>query len=133
MSATLNTPPGAVLQRNSEDEFFDSQMLAPQDRGVTFEVLYFRQLQLVTNKIHETENVDQIMLEVSQDICKLFNADRLTLYAVNDDRSAIISKIKTGLNSTQDLKLPVSAQSIAGYVAMAKHMVNIVDVYCAVV
>ena len=71
MSAILNASASAALPRNAEDEFFDSQMLAPQDRGVTFEVLYFRQLQLVTNKIHETENIDQIMLEVSQDICKL--------------------------------------------------------------
>ena len=70
---------------------------------MTFEALYFRQLQLVTNRINETENVVQIMPEVSSDICKLFNADRLTLYAVNDDRTAIASKVKTGLNSTQDL------------------------------
>jgi type II secretory ATPase GspE/PulE/Tfp pilus assembly ATPase PilB-like protein len=119
----------AVMQRDPEDEFFDSQMLPPQERGVTFEALYFRQLQLVTNRIHETENIDQIMLEASQDICKLFNADRLTLYAVNEDRSSIISKVKTGLNTSRDLKLPVSAQSIAGYVAMARQMVNIADVY----
>ena len=119
----------AVMQRDPEDEFFDSQMLPPQERGVTFEALYFRQLQLVTNRIHETENIDQIMLEASQDICKLFNADRLTLYAVNEDRSSIISKVKTGLNTSRDLKLPISAQSIAGYVAMARQMVNIADVY----
>ncbi|MDI1338505.1 GspE/PulE family protein [Polaromonas sp.] len=119
----------AVVQRDHEDEFFDSQMLPPQERGVTFEALYFRQLQLVTNRIHETENIDQIMLEASQDICKLFNADRLTLYAVSEDRSSIISKVKTGLNTSRDLKLPISAQSIAGYVAMAKTMVNIADVY----
>ena len=119
----------ALLQRDPQDEFFDSQMLAPQDRGVTFGALFFRQLQLVTNRIHETENIDQIMLEASQDICKLFNADRLTLYAVNDDRSAIVSKVKTGLNTSRDLKLPISAQSIAGYVAMARQAVNIADVY----
>ena len=119
----------AVLQRDPEDEFFNSQMLPPQERGITFEALYFRQLQLVTNRIHETENLDQIMLDVSQDICKLFNADRLTLYAINEDRSAIISKVKTGLNTSRDLKLPISAQSVAGYVAMAKQMVNIIDVY----
>lgn len=119
----------AVVQRDHEDEFYDSQMLPPQERGVTFEALYFRQLQLVTTRIHETENIDQIMLEASQDICKLFNADRLTLYAVNDDRTSIISKVKTGLNTSRDLKLPISAQSIAGYVAMSKQMVNIADVY----
>jgi type II secretory ATPase GspE/PulE/Tfp pilus assembly ATPase PilB-like protein len=119
----------AVLQRDPQDEFFDSQMLPPQERGVTFEALYFRQLQLVTNRIHETENIDQIMLEASQDICKLFNADRLTLYAVNEDRTSIVSKVKTGLNTSRDLKLPISAQSIAGYVAMSHQMVNIADVY----
>jgi len=120
----------AVLRPERDSQaFFDSQQLPPEKRGVTFEALFFRQLQLVTTKIHETENVDQIMLEVSQDICKLFNADRLTLYAVNEDRTAIVSKVKTGLNAAKDLKLPISGQSIAGYVAFSKQMVNIADVY----
>lgn len=126
MSAVLK-PAGA--ERNSEQEFFDSQMLPPEKRGVTFEVLFYRQLQQVSTRIHETENIDQIMLESSQDICKLFNADRLTLYAVSEDRTAIVSKFKTGLNTAKDLKLPISAQSIAGYVAMSKQLVNIADVY----
>jgi signal transduction protein with GAF and PtsI domain len=69
------------------------------------------------------------MLEVSQDICKLLNADRLTLYAVNEDRTAIVSKVKTGLNSSRDLKLPITPQSIAGYVAFSKQPVNLADVY----
>jgi adenylate cyclase len=60
-----------------------------------------------------------------QDICKLLNADRLTVYAVNDDRTAIISKVKTGLNSSRDLKLPITPQSIAGYVAFSKQPVNL--------
>ena len=118
-----------VSTQTPEDEFYNSQMLAPQERGITFEALFFRQLQQVTNKIHETDNVDQIMLDVSHDICRLFNADRLTLYATNEDRSAIVSKVKTGLNSTQDLKLPIGTQSIAGYAAMARRLLNIKDVY----
>ena len=121
----------AVLKsmRDSEQAFFDSQMLPPEKRGMSFEVLFYRQLQQVSTRIHETENIDQIMLEASQDICKLFNADRLTLYAISDDRTSIISKVKTGLNTTSDLKLPISAQSIAGYAAFVKQMINIADVY----
>ncbi len=126
MSAVLKPPGG---EKDVEQAFFDSQMLPPEKRGVSFEALFFRQLQQVTTRIHETENVDQIMLEASQDICKLLNADRLTLYAVNDDHTAIVSKIKTGLNTSRDLKLPISAQSIAGYVAFSKGPVNIADVY----
>ncbi|MBI5279974.1 MAG: Flp pilus assembly complex ATPase component TadA [Burkholderiales bacterium] len=121
----------AVLKPTDRDSqaFFESQMLPPEKRGVTFEALFYKQLQQVTTKIHATENIDQIMLEASQDICKLFNADRLTLYAVSEDKTSIVSKVKTGLNTAKDLKLPISAQSIAGYVAHARQMVNIADVY----
>jgi type II secretory ATPase GspE/PulE/Tfp pilus assembly ATPase PilB-like protein len=112
-----------------EQAFFDSQKLPSQKRGMTFEALFYRQLHHVTARIHDTENVEQIMLEASQDICKLLNADRLTLYVVNEDRSAIVSKIKTGLNSSSDLKLPISPQSLAGYVAFSGKSLNLPDVY----
>ena len=109
--------------------FATLQNLPASQRDKTFEALFYRELQQVTTRIHETENLDEIMLEVSQDICQLFNADRLTLYAVNEDASAIISKVKTGLNSSRDLKLPISPQSIAGYVAFTRQSLNLFDVY----
>ncbi|MCM2253599.1 MAG: Flp pilus assembly complex ATPase component TadA [Ramlibacter sp.] len=119
----------AVPRRNTEQEFFDTQMLPPEKRGISFEVLFYRQLQQVSTRIHDTENVDQIMLEASQDICKLLNADRLTLYAVNEDGSAIVSKVKTGLNTSRELKLPINAQSLAGYAASSRQLLNVADVY----
>ncbi len=119
----------AGLERSPEQAFFESQKLPPEKRGITFEALFYRQLHHVTARIHDTENLDQIMLEASQEICKLLNADRLTLYAVNEDRTAIISKVKTGLNSSRDLKLPVSPQSLAGYVAFSRQQLNLADVY----
>ncbi|NJS35691.1 MAG: GAF domain-containing protein, partial [Brachymonas sp.] len=124
MNAVLKPAPTAA-----EKAFFDSQMLPAEKRGMTFEVLFYRQLQKVTTRIHETENIDQLMLEASDDICRLLNADRLTLYAASEDGTSIISKIKTGLNVAKDLKLPIGVQSIAGYVAMSKEPVNIADVY----
>jgi type II secretory ATPase GspE/PulE/Tfp pilus assembly ATPase PilB-like protein/GAF domain-containing protein len=96
---------------------------------ISIELQFSRDLQVVTNKIHATANVDEIMLEVSQSICELFNADRLTIYVLNDEKNAIVSKVKTGLNSFKDLKLPITEQSIAGYVAQARQLVNIKDVY----
>src|SRR5687768_11490298 len=88
-----------------------------------------KQLQAVTNKIHATSNIDEIMLEVSADVCALFNADRLTIYSIGEDKQSIVSKVKTGLNSFKDLKLPIAEHSIAGYVALTKKPVNIRDVY----
>ena len=94
------------------------------------EKLSFQQkLQTVTNKIHATTNIDEIILELSQDLCSLFNADRLTIYMLSEDKGSIISKVKTGLNSFKDIKLPINEQSIAGFVAVHKRVVNIRDVY----
>ena len=105
-----------------------SHHAAPQaDVGVR--LAFQKQLQAVTNKIHATSNIDEIMLEVSADICVLFNADRLTIYSVGEDKQAIVSKVKTGLNSFKDLKLPIAEHSIAGFVALSRKTVNIRDVY----
>ncbi len=105
-----------------------SHHAAPQ-ADVNVRLAFQKQLQLVTNKIHATSNIDEIMLEVSADICVLFNADRLTIYSIGEDKQSIISKVKTGLNSFKDLKLPIAEHSIAGYVALAKKTVNLRDVY----
>ena len=98
-------------------------------RSMTLDALFNRQLQQVSTRILEAQSVEQIMLDISHEICTLLNAERLTLYAVNEDRTAIISKIKTGLTSSRDLKLPISPQSIAGYVAFSKQGLNLPDVY----
>ncbi len=105
---------------------------APQDAALSdvgSRLAFFKNLQTVTNKIHATSNIDEIMLELSGDICNLFNADRLTIYSVGEDKASIVSKVKTGLNSFKDLKLPIADQSIAGHVALAKKVVTIRDVY----
>jgi type II secretory ATPase GspE/PulE/Tfp pilus assembly ATPase PilB-like protein len=86
-------------------------------------------LQVVTNKIHATKNIDEIILELSQELCNLFNADRLTIYLASEDKGSIVSKVKTGLNSFKDIKLPINEQSIAGFVAANKRVINIRDVY----
>src|SRR6266566_3917468 len=102
---------------------------ATTQTDVAARLAFQKQLQAVTNKIHATNNIDEIMLEVSADICALFNADRLTIYSVGEDRQAIVSKVKTGLNSFKDLKLPIAEHSIAGYVGLSKKMLNLKDVY----
>src|SRR5690349_24849108 len=104
-----------------------SQAAAQSD--VAARLAFQKQLQAVTNKIHATNNIDEIMLEVSADVCALFHADRLTIYSVSEDKQAIVSKVKTGLNSFKDLKLPIAEHSIAGYVALAKKTINIRDCY----
>jgi type II secretory ATPase GspE/PulE/Tfp pilus assembly ATPase PilB-like protein len=98
-------------------------------RELNLKLLFSKNLQHVANRIHATQNVDEIILEVSADICRVFNSDRLTIYVVSEDGQSIVSKVKTGLNSFRDLKLSISPTSIAGYVAQARRVVNVADVY----
>src|SRR3989338_3720025 len=98
---------------------------------ISLKLEFTKSLNHVINKIHATSNIDEIMLDVSKDICTLFNADRLTIYVVGEDNASLISKVKTGLNSFKDLKLPIAEQSVAGYAVMHKKLLNIKDVYDA--
>ncbi|TFW16076.1 GspE/PulE family protein [Massilia arenosa] len=90
---------------------------------------FFKKLQTVTTKIHATSNLDEIMLDLGMEFCDLFNCDRFTLYAVTPEKDHIVSKVKTGLTSFRDLKLPINATSIAGWVAATRMTANIADVY----
>jgi type II secretory ATPase GspE/PulE/Tfp pilus assembly ATPase PilB-like protein len=97
--------------------------------NIADKLTFQQKLQAVTNKIHSTSNIDEIMVELSQELCDLFEADRLTIYVTSEDKASIVSKVKTGLASFKDIKLPINEQSIAGYVALHKRVVNIRDVY----
>ncbi len=90
---------------------------------------FLRKLQEVTTRIHATGNLDEIMLDLGRDFCDLFSCDRFTLYAVTPERDHIVSKVKTGLSSFRDLRLPISASSIAGYAGHSLKTINIADVY----
>ena len=99
----------------------DHPPLRPED--------FFRRLQQFTTRIHATQNIDEIMTDLSKEICALFEADRMTIYAISDDKTSLVSKAKTGLASFKQLKLPISAQSVAGYAALSRKILNLRDVY----
>ena len=82
----------------------DSTQANPVDNGVRLN--FSRNLQAVTNRIRATGNLDEIMLEVSKDICSLFNADHLIIYSISEDRNFLVSKVRTGPNSFRELKIP---------------------------
>ncbi len=90
---------------------------------------FLKSLQDITNKIHATDNVQQIMIDLSDAIRDQFKAEHLTLYAVTESKLEIKTTVKTGLKSFKDFSLPIAGSSIAGYVALTKKLVNIRNVY----
>ncbi len=86
-------------------------------------------LKVVVKKILSTRKLDQLMIDLSPDICALFNCERFTLYTVNKDGDRLLSKIKSGMEARKDIVLPLDNQSIAGWVALNRRAVRLQDVY----
>ena len=86
-------------------------------------------LKAFADRAANTATLDELMGELSKDICELFQADRLTVYTITDDKGSLISRVKTGLSSFKDLKLPITETSIAGYCAYHKIVFKVDDVY----
>ncbi|MDO8790074.1 MAG: GAF domain-containing protein [Sulfuritalea sp.] len=99
----------------------DQQQLAAMQVRLDFA----KKLQALSNKVHATDNIAQIMIGLSPEICELFQCERLTLYVVNKERGALVSKVKMGIDSNKELVLPIDKQSIAGYVALTRSTVRI--------
>ncbi len=90
---------------------------------------FFKGLQAITTRIHATQETDEIIFELAPDICKLFGAERLTIYTVDESGQTMIARVKTGLDSVHRVELPLTENSIAGYVALTRHMLNLRNVY----
>lgn len=102
-------------------------MTTPSQKSLNF----LRDLQALTNRIHATSRLDELLTELSDDICAVFNAERLTLYVAGEDGRLLVSKLKTGLEGLKELRLPIDDRSIAGFVANHKQLLNLRDVYDA--
>jgi type II secretory ATPase GspE/PulE/Tfp pilus assembly ATPase PilB-like protein len=107
-----------------------SRSLATPSLGeITQQLTFSKKLQLLTNRVHSAANIDEIITELSREVTAVFEADRLTIYSLSEDNTSIVSKVKMGLNSFKDIKLPINESSLAGFCAYHKRYMNIRDVY----
>ena len=82
----------------------------------------------IINSIHSAKNVDEILIELKLSILELFNATLITIYTVDMSKNEIHSKLKSG-DAINEIRVPISSTSVAGYVAMSQKMVMIEDVH----
>ncbi|GAB2881965.1 ATPase, T2SS/T4P/T4SS family [Uliginosibacterium flavum] len=90
---------------------------------------FFKGLQSLNTRIHDTSNIDEIIFEVSAEVCALFGAERMTIYVVDESGNTLSSRVKTGLHVAKSIRLPISDKSIAGFCALHRRMLNIHNVY----
>lgn len=90
-----------------------------------------KHLQDITNQIHSAQNLKQILIDLKGNgILSLFSAHAVTIYVADRLKSEIYSMFLQG-SEIQEIRVPISNKSIAGYVANTGSAVNIADAYDA--
>jgi len=67
--------------------------------------------------IHEAQSFMEVLPEVEKELLEILRAERLTIYQRGRHDGEIVSKYKTG-SELSEIRLPLSTNSIAGYVAL---------------
>jgi len=91
-------------------------------------VAHAEQVKRIVNQIHAAKDLDQILLDLNKEILGVFDAEGLTLYAVDTDKKEIYSKVPL-IDSIEELRVPISELSLAGFTAKYLRPINIGDAY----
>ena len=84
-----------------------------------------KRLLAMTKRVASKFELDQLFESVMNDACTLLNADRATLFLLNDSKSELYSKIAKGADP---ITIP-SDKGICGHVASTGEVLNIRDAY----
>lgn len=88
---------------------------------------FYAKLTKIISLIHQAKSFTDAYPLVEKAMLALFNAQRLTVYQRNSSSKDIVSRFKTG-EDLKEIRVPITASSIAGYVALSKKPVVIRDV-----
>ncbi len=89
---------------------------------------YAEHVKRITSQIHAASDLDQILLDLHKDILGLFDAEDLTLFAFDAEKKEIFSKVPH-VDSVEEVRIPITEQSLAGFCAKYLRPVNIADAY----
>ncbi len=89
---------------------------------------YYKALNDIGNQIHSAKDINEILINLKDQILSLFDADRITIYVVDGKRKEIYSRFKAG-PTPEEIRVPISNTSIAGYTANNAQPTNIINAY----
>lgn len=92
------------------------------------EVEYRTKLQNICNKIYAASNIDEILVDLKDEITELFEAERLTVYVVDEKKRELVSRFKSG-DEISEIRIPISLNSTTGYSILKQKLINIKNVY----
>ena len=91
-------------------------------------IAYSESLKSITFQLHAAENIDDILINLKDHILSIFDAERITIYAVDHSKKEIYSKMKVG-DEVEEIRLPINRSSIAGYCGSTGKIISINNAY----
>lgn len=102
--------------------------IAQNLQGLQQEVAFAENVKRITDQILATSDLDHILLDLRTEILSLLDAEDLTIFAFDSDKKEIFSRVPH-LDSVEEIRLPITEQSLAGLCAKYLRPVNITNVY----
>ena len=76
------------------------------DSGMS-EAQYKAKIQAIGNRLNEANNLGEALINLKDEICELFRADRITVYVVDGVKRELVSRFKSG-NEVTEIRIPVA-------------------------
>ncbi|MEW6215308.1 MAG: GAF domain-containing protein [Nitrospirota bacterium] len=80
------------------------------------------------NTILSTLNIDEILTTVVKEIQSILKAERCTLYLIDRESNELYSKVLQA-DGLEEIRVPITKNSLAGYSAIKREIVNVKDAY----
>jgi len=91
-------------------------------------VAFAEKVKRLTDQIHAANDFDHIILDLRKDVLSVFDAEDLTIFAFDSEKKEIFSKV-LHIDSVEEIRIPITEQSLAGFCAKYLRPVNIADAY----
>ena len=91
-------------------------------------VAFAENIKRIADQINAASDLDHILLDLHKDILSLFDAEDLTIYAFDSDKKEIFSKVPH-IDRVEEIRIPITEQSLPGFCAKYLRPVNIADAY----
>ncbi len=100
----------------------------PQVEELLKNLAFHKAIQRITGRIRSAVTLRDIVVDIREDICKLFNMHGLTLYLIDKTKQEIFTW-QNGGGQVKELRFPIDDTTFAGWVAHQKKTLHIADAY----
>lgn len=117
-----------MTRRNDKKPPAEEGLEAPQVEELLKNLEFHKAIQDITGKINAASGIDEILIDIKEDISRLFNIHQLSIYLVDAANRELYTLVKDQ-DKPKEVRLPIDNTTFAGYVAQKKRLLHIADAY----